>query len=80
LFSVQKLSVAELEAVLLKAIRKVHGCETIQQVTIIPRGHGEWIIGPIRLGQTDQLQARHAIARTESRFRDQYCLDEDRRS
>ena len=44
------VTAAELEQLLLKQFRRFEGCEAIEEVTVIARRGGDWIIGPIRRG------------------------------
>ncbi|HXR86642.1 MAG TPA: hypothetical protein VN728_06720 [Stellaceae bacterium] len=71
------VTAAELEQVLLKQFRRFEGCETIEQVTIIARRGGDWIIGPIRRGATDLTLTLHGAQMLEQRYRNLYALAED---
>jgi hypothetical protein len=68
---------AELEGILLKQFRRFEGCETIEQVTVIPRRGGDWIIGTIRRGGTDLTLMRHGAQMLEQRYRNLYAVAEE---
>ena len=68
------VSATELEQILLKQFRRFEGCETIEQVTVISRRGGDWIIGPIRRGSTDQTLMRHGAQMLEQRYRNLYAV------
>jgi hypothetical protein len=67
----------ELEQILLKQFRRFEGCGAIEQVTIIPRRGGDWIIGTIKRGTTDQMLTRHGAQMLEQRYRNLYAVAQD---
>jgi hypothetical protein len=67
----------ELEQILLKQFRRFEGCSAIEQVTIIPRRGGDWIIGTIKRGTTDQTLTRHGAQMLEQRYRNLYAVAQD---
>jgi hypothetical protein len=66
----------ELEQILLKQFRRFEGCESIEQVTVISRRGGDWIIGTIKRGNTDQTLTRHGAQMLEQRYRNLYSIQE----
>jgi hypothetical protein len=71
------VTAAELEQILLKQFRRFEGCETIEQVTVISRRGGDWIIGTIRRGLTDLTLARHGAQMLEKRYRNLYEVSQE---
>jgi hypothetical protein len=67
----------ELEGILLKQFRRFEGCESIEQVTVISRRGGDWIIGTIKRGNADQMLTRHGAQMLEKRYRNLYAVRED---
>lgn len=70
------VTAAELEKILLKQFRRYEGCESVEQVTVIARRGGDWIIGTIRRGLTDLTLARHGAQMLEKRYRNLYAVQE----
>jgi len=70
----KSIGVDELEKLLLREIKSVKGCETIELVTAIPRAQGDWICGPMKLGRCDSARARTVATEIESRLRRMYAL------
>jgi hypothetical protein len=68
---------AELEGILLKQFRRFEGCENIEQVTVISRRGGDWIIGTIKRGNTDQTLTRHGAQMLEQRYRNLYAVAQE---
>lgn len=66
------VAVAELETIVLDALRKEKGCEGAEQVTIVPRAGEEWICGSFRAGTADQNSCRSALNTLERRLRHIY--------
>lgn len=67
-------SIAEIETTLLDELRAVPGCEEVAWVTIIARGSGDWICGPIRTGKADPALCRNALLKIERRLRSQHTV------
>lgn len=70
------VTAAELEQILLKQFRRYEGCETVEQVTVIARRGGDWIIGTVRRGLTDLTLARQGAQMLEKRYRNLYAVEE----
>lgn len=70
------VTASELEQILLKQFRRYEGCETVEQVTVITRRGGDWIIGTIRRGLTDLTLARQGAQMLEKRYRNLYAVQE----
>ena len=67
------VSVAEIEAILLKELRAVDGCAGARAVTIIPRPpDDDWICGAVQAGTADPSACRIALAGIEKRLRPVY--------
>jgi len=71
------VTATELEQILLKQFRRFEGCETIEQVTVIARRGGDWIIGPIRRGVTDLTLTRQGAQMLEQRYRNLYAVAQE---
>lgn len=71
------VTAAELEQILLKQFRRFEGCEAIEEVTVIARRGGDWIIGPIRRGTTDLTLTRHGAQMLEQRYRNLYAVTQE---
>jgi len=68
------VTVAELEQILLKQFRRFEACETVEQVTVIARRGGDWIIGTTRSGLADLALARQGAQMLEKRYRNIYAI------
>jgi hypothetical protein len=68
------VTATELEQILLKQFRRFEGCETVEQVTVISRQGGDWIIGTIKRGTADQMLTRHGAQMLEKRYRNLYAV------
>ena len=69
------ISIAEIEALLLRELRKVDGCAGARAVTINPRPPGDdWICGAIQAGDADLTTCRVALVGIEKRLRATYRL------
>jgi hypothetical protein len=62
-------TVAQIEEYLLAEAKRKTGCEGLQQVTIIPRAKGDWIVGPIKTGTADPAHCRAVLSKLEHRLR-----------
>ena len=71
----QSIPIRELENILLHRLRTNHGCESIRQVTVIPRERGgDWICGCVQAGDIDPQVWRYALTNLETKYRQIYRL------
>ena len=69
------ISMPELESLLLEKLRRSYGCESVRQVTVIPRERdGDWICGCVLAGNLDPTIWRPALTTLETKYREEYRL------